>query len=89
MARLCGTGDYLYNDAVMATFVYAPELSEADTISRDLDTLSIPTTATENLFLPTSGRFGSSIQWISSNPAVIDPVTGVVNRPAEGGLPWL
>ncbi len=77
-------GDYLYNDAVMATFVYAPELSEADTISRDLDTLSIPTTATENLFLPTSGRFGSSIQWISSNPTVIDPVTGMVNRPAEG-----
>ncbi len=37
-----------------------------------------------SLFLPATGRFGSSIVWTSSNPAVVDPATGEVKNPAAG-----
>ncbi len=77
-------GDYKHGEAAMATFVYSPELNEIEAIARDLDTISLPSTATENLTLPTSGRFGSEISWTSSNEAVINPLTGAIARPAEG-----
>lgn len=77
-------GDYLHNDAVMATFVYDPELSDGDTVAHDLDALALPATTMGQLFLPATGRFGSSIVWTSSNPAVVDPATGEVKNPAAG-----
>lgn len=48
-------GDYLHNDAVMATFVYDPELSDGDTVAHDLDALALPATTMGQLFLPRHG----------------------------------
>ena len=48
-------GDYLHNDAVMATFVYDPELSDGDTVAHDLDALALPATT---MGQPVSARHG-------------------------------
>ena len=50
----------------------------------DLDAITLPGTATENLTLPVNGGlFGSDINWASDNGSVIS-TTGVVTRPAFG-----
>lgn len=38
----------------------------------------------DNLALPYTGPFASSLSWTSSDSTVIDPATGVVTRPARG-----
>ena len=49
-------------------------------LSAPLLTDEKPYEITKDLFLPEEGVFGSTIKWTSSNPNVIDPESGAVNR---------
>ncbi|RIJ69550.1 hypothetical protein D1871_21805, partial [Nakamurella silvestris] len=49
----------------------------------DADGLTLPESATIGLVLSSAGSRGSTIQWVSSNPGVIDSL-GTVKRPEEG-----
>ncbi|GAB2978858.1 hypothetical protein GCM10027184_31590 [Saccharothrix stipae] len=55
---------------------------------RDLAAIDLGDTSavTENLALPTTGPYGSTITWRSGDPAVVS-TTGVVTRPAPGSAP--
>ena len=40
---------------------------------------------TDHISLPAEGSFGTKITWSSSDPSVIDPLTGRVTRPPVDG----
>ena len=61
-------------------------LSDAEAVQKDIVNIKIPSTATENIALPVSGYYGSTISWQSSNSKVIDPITGLVVRPEQGQM---
>ncbi|MFE2754555.1 immunoglobulin-like domain-containing protein [Actinosynnema sp. NPDC059335] len=79
----------LYNRALTAAeahelgFVPDDERGRRDLAAIDLgDTSAV----TEDLALPVTGPYGSTITWQSSDPAVVS-ASGVVTRPAPGGRP--
>lgn len=63
-------------------------LTDDDRVSGDLAALDLGDTSsvTSDLTLPTTGHYGSTIAWASSDPAVVGD-TGAVTRPAPGSPP--
>ncbi|HMM07460.1 MAG TPA: hypothetical protein PKD52_12485, partial [Clostridiales bacterium] len=76
-AMMMALSDYNNESASLATFTYT--IKDADAVSNDLAALSLPTTVTGDLTLPTSGSYGSAITWITSDKNAIT-TTGKVNR---------
>ena len=71
------------NLAINMTYITIKEAGDAGNVATDMDALSIPSTATNDLELPTTGsKAGSTISWESSNESVISK-TGKVTRPAK------
>ena len=54
-------------------------ITDSQAIILDLNALSIPTSATENITLPTSGKNGTKITWASDKTNI--SIAGVVTRP--------
>ena len=59
------------------------EVTDQDKVNQDKESLSIKTTITDSITLPSSGTNGSTITWASSNGNVINPQTGTVTQQAE------
>jgi len=76
----------IYNRALTATEVSDISLTDANRLASDTAALSLGDLSgvTDNLTLPTTGSFGSTISWASSDPARISS-TGQVTRPGAGG----
>ena len=71
------------NLAINMTYITIKEAGDAGNVATDMDAISIPSTATNDLELPTTGsKAGSTISWESSNESVISK-TGKVTRPAK------
>ena len=68
----------LYGDGLSRTIVVDKSLNGADAIERAKNQLSIPSTTTEDINLPTE-LLGVSISWSSSNSSVISS-TGIVTQ---------
>jgi GH43 family beta-xylosidase len=85
--------DANYKGGVRDVRVYTTALSDAsvkalyddDAVQRDRAALSLPSTATTDLTLPTSGANGSQISWASSDPSIIS-TSGVVKRSTKGDV---
>ena len=62
-------------------------LDNQEAVDKDIQEVTIPNKAlcVDDLQLQKEGSWGSSIVWTSSNPAVINPDTGVVTLPAYNG----
>lgn len=73
--------DFDYKDAVGFYESYGKTADKVSAAQRDLDALNIPTVASTNISLPTTGKYNSSIIWKSSNEAYLSS-TGKVTRPA-------
>lgn len=72
----------IYNRALTPMEVSAISLTDENRLSSDTAALSLGdlSAVTSNLTLPTTGPFGSTISWASSDSAVIS-TSGVVTRP--------
>ena len=78
---------------LLVLFTSCPDIkqgtSDEDAVKQDLSRIAIDyatgdsaSSVTQNISLPTSGDNGSSITWVSDNPAVVvDGKTGTVTRP--------
>ncbi|MCE6999192.1 family 43 glycosylhydrolase [Saccharothrix sp. S26] len=79
----------LYDRALTAAEAHALGfVADEEKGRRDLAAIDLGDTSavTEDLTLPTTGPYGSTITWASSDPAVVS-TTGVVTRPAPGSAP--
>ena len=72
----------IYNRALTASEVASISLTDANRVDGDVAALSLGdlSAVTANLTLPTSGAFGSTVSWASSDPARI-AANGTVVRP--------
>jgi len=72
----------IYGRALTASEVAAISLTDANRLADDVSALDLGdlSAVTGNIALPTSGAYGSTITWSSSDPSVISS-TGVVTRP--------
>ncbi|MBN7774215.1 immunoglobulin-like domain-containing protein [Clostridium aminobutyricum] len=87
MAVAMAMGDYQNGKAILTSMTYdASTLSDAEAVQKDIVNIKLPSTATENIALPVKGYYGSTISWESSNPDVINPVTGIVARPEQSQM---
>ena len=75
---LSGYAQLSYGDDALLT------LDKAALTLEKLGVSSTTITAETTLTLPNEGENGSTITWESSDPSVIDPMTGKVTLPAEG-----
>jgi beta-xylosidase len=75
----------IYNRALDASEVASISLTDANRLASDVAALSLGdlSAVTTNLALPTTGEYGSTISWSSSDTAHIDS-TGHVTRPGAG-----
>jgi hypothetical protein len=73
----------IYGRALTPSEVADISLTDANRLAGDVAALDLGdlSAVTGNLVLPTSGTYGSTIVWSSSDPSVISS-TGVVDRPA-------
>jgi beta-xylosidase len=78
----------IYDRALTSEEVAAISLTDANRLASDTAALSLGDLSgvTDDLTLPATGPFGSSIAWASSDPAVISG-SGAVTRPAPGEDP--
>ena len=76
-AMMMALSDYNSESASLADFTYT--ISDADAVSNDLAALSLPTTVTGDLPLPTGGAYGSAITWATSDKNAVT-AAGKVNR---------
>ena len=76
-AVMMALSDYNNESASLATFTYT--VSDDDAVSNDLAALSLPTTVTGDLTLPSSGDYGSTITWATSDKNAVT-AAGKVNR---------
>ncbi|HTF94935.1 MAG TPA: LamG-like jellyroll fold domain-containing protein [Cellvibrio sp.] len=81
----------IYEASLTATEINALDIDNVDPtalldMAADALTLGDVSAVTDNLVLPLTGPFASSVDWTSSNSAVlgIDGNSGVVTRPARG-----
>ncbi len=74
-------GGVTYSRDFIATVIY---YTDEEIVNFDKDNLGVVTLVdVDKVYLPTTGKKGSTITWSSSNPAVI-ATDGAVNRPASG-----
>ena len=78
----------IYDRALSDTEVAAIALTDAERLACDIETLELGdlSAVTDDVALPATGAFGSTIIWASSDPAVVSS-TGSVVRPAPGSGP--
>ncbi len=68
-AVMMGLSDYVNDNCSLATMGYS--ISDEDVLNADFSAISLPTTTTTDLTLPTSGTYGTAFTWESSAPACI------------------
>ncbi len=75
----------IYNRALTTDEVAAISLTDSNRVASDTSALSLGdlSAVTDNLTLPGTGAYGSTITWASSDPSVIG-ATGEVTRPGAG-----
>lgn len=77
---------YLFNRALSPAEIALFTADEnAANVQKDKEALTLGNTTaiTENIILPTTGSYGSFIEWESSDPEKLTP-QGIVNRPSVG-----
>jgi len=72
------------NEPIMRVGYISDAIRRVRACIAELNITDDPLNISENLTLPTSWHNGVAINWHSSNPSVINPATGAVNRPAFG-----
>ena len=75
----------VWDAALSADQVASLSPADADRVERDAAQLALGDTSavTADLTLPSTGGYGSTIAWATSDPDVVTP-TGTVTRPADG-----
>lgn len=79
-AVIMGLSDYVNDNCSLATMCFC--ISDEDVLNSDFADISVPSTTTSDLVLPTSGTYGTIFTWESSVPKAI-AADGTVTRQAK------
>lgn len=79
-AVMMALGDYCNGTSLLADYVF--DIPDKNAVENDLNEVIIPYNITEDITLPTAGRFGSTFTWTTSNADCIT-IDGKVTRGTE------